>query len=248
MQSLTFCIFFVKIPGHNADYSNFYVIVSILQHILENMNNTVLSSQGLSFQYKQAALLSFPDIHIEPNQHSLLLGDSGTGKTTLLHLLSGLSKPTQGRVQLLNQDLYALGNAQRDAFRAQNLGFIFQEAHLLRNLTVMENIKLAQKLAKKTVDELSISNLLEKLQLQDKLHSLPNQLSRGQKQRVAIARAVINSPSLVLADEPTASLDDTNTALVLKLLFDIANEYGSTLLIATHDKRIKDQFSNAYQL
>lgn len=234
--------------GHNADYSNFYRIVSNLQYILENMINTVLSSQGLSFQYKQAALLSFPDIHIEASQHSLLLGDSGTGKTTLLHLLSGLSKPTHGQVHLLQQDLYALSNTERDAFRAQNLGFIFQEAHLLRNLTVMENIKLAQKLAKKAVDEASISSLLNKLQLQDKLHSLPNQLSRGQKQRVAIARAVINSPSLILADEPTASLDDSNTELVLKLLFDLANAYGSTLLIATHDKRIKDQFSNAYQL
>lgn len=212
------------------------------------MNNIVLSSQGLSFQYKQAALLSFPDIHIEAHQHSLLLGDSGTGKTTLLHLLSGLSKPTTGQVQLLNQDLYAMGSSERDAFRSQNLGFIFQEAHLLRNLTVMENIKLAQKLAKKSTNEARITELLEKLQLQDKLQSLPNQLSRGQKQRVAIARALVNSPGLVLADEPTASLDDTNTELVLKLLFDLANDYGSTLLIATHDKRIKDQFSNAYQL
>src|SRR5690606_30779157 len=132
--------------------------------------------------------------------------------------------------------------------RAKNLGFIFQEAHLLRNLTVAENLKLAQSLAKNVVDDKAIVDMLAYLQLEDKADVLPNQLSRGQKQRVAIARAVINRPGLLLADEPTASLDDKNTDLVLNLLFDIANNYGSTLLIATHDKRIKDHFSTSYQL
>lgn len=221
------------------------VFCDIFEHI---MANTVLSAQGLSFQYPEATPLSFPDIAIQAHQHSLLLGDSGTGKTTLLHLLSGLTPPTAGEVRLLGHDLYSLGSSKRDAFRAQNLGFIFQEAHLLRNLSVVENIKLAQSLAKNSIDETRIHNLLHSLQLTDKANSLPNQLSRGQKQRVAIARALINRPGLILADEPTASLDDTNTERVLQLLFDLANEYGSTLLIATHDKRIKDHFTNAYQL
>ena len=212
------------------------------------MADRVLSSVGLSYQYPQGVKLAFPDIHIQKNQHSLLLGDSGTGKTTLLHLLSGLSKPTTGEVHLMNQSLYTMRGAALDAFRAKNLGFIFQEAHLLRNLTVTENIKLAQYLAKNPVDEQAIADLLDQLQLNDKAHVLPNQLSRGQKQRVAIARAVINRPGLLLADEPTASLDDKNTDLVLQLLFNIADNYGSTLLIATHDKRIKDQFTNSYQL
>ena len=212
------------------------------------MADTVLSSVGLSYQYPQGVKLAFPDIHIQKNQHSLLLGDSGTGKTTLLHLLSGLSKPATGEVHLMNQSLYTMRGAALDAFRAKNLGFIFQEAHLLRNLTVTENIKLAQYLAKNPVDEQAIADLLDQLQLNDKAHVLPNQLSRGQKQRVAIARAVINRPGLLLADEPTASLDDKNTDLVLQLLFNIANNYGSSLLIATHDKRIKDQFTNSYQL
>lgn len=212
------------------------------------MADTVLSSVGLSYQYPQGVKLEFPDIHIQKNQHSLLLGDSGTGKTTLLHLLSGLSKPTTGEVHLVNQSLYAMSGTTLDAFRAKNLGFIFQEAHLLRNLTVTENIKLAQSLAKNPVDEQAIIAMLDQLQLKDKAHALPSQLSRGQKQRVAIARAVINRPGLLLADEPTASLDDKNTDLVLQLLFNIASNYGSTLLIATHDKRIKDQFANSYQL
>lgn len=212
------------------------------------MADAILSSVRLSYQYPQGVKLDFPDIHITKNQHSLLLGDSGTGKTTLLHLLSGLSKPTTGEVFLMDQSLYAMSGTALDAFRAKNLGFIFQEAHLMRNLTIAENIKLAQTLAKNPVDEQAIFEMLEYLQLKDKAHVLPNQLSRGQKQRVAIARAIINRPGLLLADEPTASLDDKNTDLVLQLLFDIANNYGSTLLIATHDKRIKDQFINSYQL
>lgn len=212
------------------------------------MANTVLSSVQLAYQYPEGVKLTFPDIHMETNQHSLLLGDSGTGKTTLLHLLSGLSQPTTGEIHLAGQSLYALRGTSLDAFRAKNMGLIFQEAHLLRNLTVTENIKLAQSLAKNPVDEPAVLEMLNRLQLKDKADALPNQLSRGQKQRVAIARALINRPGLLLADEPTASLDDKNTALVLQLLFDIANDYGSTLLIATHDKRIKDQFVNSYQL
>lgn len=212
------------------------------------MADIVLSSTQLSYQYPQGTNLSFPDIRVQRGLHCLLLGDSGKGKTTLLHLLSGFSAPTTGEVRLMDQSLYALRGSSLDAFRAKNLGFIFQEAHLLRNLTVAENIKLAQNLAKNPVDEAEVMHVLEQLQLGEKANSLPHQLSRGQKQRVAIARAVINRPALLLADEPTASLDDNNTALVLKLLFDIAGNYGSTLLIATHDKRIKDQFTNSYQL
>ncbi len=212
------------------------------------MADTILSSVRLSYQYPQGVKLEFPDIHIVKNQHSLLLGDSGTGKTTLLHLLSGLSKPTTGEVHLINHSLYTMSGATLDGFRAKNLGFIFQEAHLLRNLTVTENIKLAQRLAKNPVNEQTIVETLDYLQLKDKANVLPNQLSRGQKQRVAIARAVINRPGLLLADEPTASLDDKNTDLVLQLLFNIASNFGSTLLIATHDRRIKDHFTNSYQL
>lgn len=208
----------------------------------------VLSAQSLSYQYDKGTYLTFQDIQVLRHQHSLLLGDSGTGKTTLLHLLSGFLRPTTGTVKLMEKDLYGFKGSALDAFRSQNLGFIFQEAHLLPNLTILENIKLAQSLAKNLVNETTILQLLAQLQLEDKASSRPNQLSRGQKQRVAIARAIINKPALLLADEPTASLDDKNTEIVLQLLFDIANNYGSTLLIATHDKRIKEHFSNAYQL
>ncbi|MFD2555958.1 ABC transporter ATP-binding protein [Sphingobacterium tabacisoli] len=208
----------------------------------------MIRSENLKFNYLPSHELQFADFKIEKHQHTLLLGDSGTGKTTLLHLLSGLSRPTSGKVFIDNQDIYQLGESQLDRFRADNIGFIFQEAHLLKNLTIGENIALAQTLAKKTVDKTAIAAILDKLQLSEKVNNYPSQLSRGQLQRAAIARAVINRPKLLVADEPTAALDDTNTQHVLELLLDTATTYGATLLIATHDKRIKDNFSNTYQL
>ena len=208
----------------------------------------MVRSENLTFKYVSSHELQFPDFTIEKYQHTLLLGDSGTGKTTLLHLLGGLSKPTSGDVHIGSQNLYQLSESKLDAYRAENLGFIFQEAHLLKNLTVSENIQLAQSLAKKDVDKNRIREVLTKLQLDDKADAYPNELSRGQLQRAAIARAIINRPRLLLADEPTAALDDKNTTHVLDLLLETAQDYDATLLIATHDKRIKDHFSNTYQL
>ncbi|UIR56558.1 ATP-binding cassette domain-containing protein [Sphingobacterium sp. SRCM116780] len=210
--------------------------------------NYIVETQELSFQYKGSLPIQFPPILVQKGQHSLLLGDSGTGKTTLLHLLGGLSKPNQGKVIISQEDIYYLNSSRLDQFRSQHIGFIFQEAHLLKNLTILENIKLAQSLAKKRIDTTEILNVLDRLQLADKANAYPNELSRGQLQRAAIARAVINKPVLLIADEPTASLDDRNTERVLSLLMEIANQQGATLLIATHDKRIKNSFSNTYDL
>lgn len=208
----------------------------------------MIHSENLCFKYNPTQQFQFADFRVEKHQHTLLLGDSGTGKTTLLHLLTGLSKPTSGKVFINNQDIYQLNETQLDKFRAAHIGFIFQDAHLLRNLNISENIALAQYLAKKPQDKRAIAEILNRLQLSEKANSYPSQLSRGQLQRAAIARAVINGPSLLIADEPTAALDDTNTQHVLDLLFETATTYDATLIIATHDKRIKDNFSNTYQL
>ncbi|MFD2906938.1 ABC transporter ATP-binding protein [Sphingobacterium anhuiense] len=212
------------------------------------MINPIIATQELSFQYKGGIPIKFPAIQIQKAQHTLLLGNSGTGKTTLLHLLGGLSKPTAGKVWINEKDIYAMSTSEMDKFRSQHIGFIFQEAHLLKNLTILENIQLAQSLAKKTVNKNEVLSVLDKLQLSDKAHAYPQELSRGQLQRAAIARAVINKPLLLIADEPTASLDDQNTTRVLTLLMEIADQQGATLLIATHDKRIKNNFSNTYDL
>lgn len=213
------------------------------------MVETVLRSKDLRFRYgHDTPPFSFEDISIQQGQHTLLLGDSGTGKTTLLHLLGGLSRPNGGDVYIGEQSIYQLNDSHLDTFRAQNMGFIFQEAHLLKNLTVFENIQLAQHLAHIKADKPHIMDLLDKLQLTDQANSYPQQISRGQLQRAAIARAVVNNPKILVADEPTAALDDNNTSRVLELLLETATKHHATLLIATHDKRIKDNFSNTYHL
>lgn len=213
------------------------------------MSEIIVQAKNLSFQYPNSdQSLSFKDIEIKKGHHTLLLGDSGTGKTTLLHLLSGLSQPSSGTVSIDNQNIYELSSSRLDTFRGQHIGFIFQEAHLIKNLTIEENIRLAQNLAKKKENKAQVLDVLDKVQLKHKANSYPDELSRGQLQRAAIARAVINGPKLLVADEPTAALDDTNTQLVLELLLQTAATYDATLLIATHDKRIKDHFKNTYQL
>lgn len=213
------------------------------------MSEIIVQAKDLTFRYPNNDIsISFKDMEIKKGNHTLLLGDSGTGKTTLLHLLSGLSKPTSGEVTINDKNIYQLSASHLDLFRGQHIGFIFQEAHLIKNLTIEENIRLAQNLAKKKENKAAVLQVLDKVQLKEKANSFPDQLSRGQLQRAAIARAVINGPQLLVADEPTASLDDTNTQLVLELLLETATAYNATLLIATHDKRIKDHFTNTYQL
>ena len=212
------------------------------------MGEIVLTTSDLTFTYPKGTGLIFEDLKIQAQQHSLILGDSGSGKSTLLNLIAGFSQPTTGNVTIQGQDLYSLKETSLDQFRAKHLGFIFQEAHLLKNLTVIENIKLAQTLAGNAIDINAIHELLGKLQLDEYADRKPNELSRGQVQRVAIARALINKPAILLADEPTASLDDKNTQAVISLLKALATEQGSTLIISTHDKRLKDEFQNHYIL
>src|SRR5690606_248054 len=208
----------------------------------------MIRSENLSFKYASSDVITFPTIRISRHQHTLLLGESGCGKTTLLHLLGGLSFPHSGKVFIEDQDIYLWNEEKRDLFRAQIIGFIFQDAHLLKNLTVAENIILAQYLAKAKQDKQAVMAVLDKLQMQEKADAYPHELSRGQLQRAAIARAVNNKPKILIADDPTAALDDTYTTYVMDLLFDTAEKFDVTLLIATHDTSIKPYFQNTYQL
>lgn len=212
------------------------------------MGDFVLKTSDLSYAYPKGSTLRFNDLALKKQEHTLVLGDSGSGKSTLLNLIGGFSLPDTGDIEINGQPLHVLSGTALDRYRAQNLGFIFQEAHLLRNLSVGENIQLAQSLAGLSIDRTAIADLLHKLQLGEFVHRKPSQLSRGQIQRAAVARALINKPTILIADEPTASLDDKNTFLVIDLLKDLADEQGSTLLISTHDKRLKDQFTNNYTL
>ena len=213
-----------------------------------NNHNVVIRLDGITYQYPQGESLRFADLDIPAGQHTLILGDSGSGKTTLLHILSGLLRPKEGVVQIDGQDIYGLTARKLDTFRGQRIGLVFQEAHLVKSLTVKENLQIAQGFSGASVDHDRIEEVLALLHLDHKANSYPGKLSRGQMQRAAIARAVINRPAILVADEPTASLDDRNTDSVLNLLLAQAEQQGATLLIATHDKRVKTRIEHIYQV
>ncbi len=208
----------------------------------------MLELKNIRHQYDSKVVLDMPHFKAESGKHALVLGLSGSGKTTFLHLAAGLLKPTQGEVLVKEQNLSGMTGAALDKFRGRNIGIVFQEMHLLSSLTVEGNLLLAQYLAGLKKDASRIKDVLGSLGMTDKLNAWPHQLSTGQKQRVAIARAVINRPGLILADEPTSSLDEVNAAQVIDLLIDQANQNESTLIITTHDQRVKDRFSEQISL
>ena len=202
----------------------------------------MIQTSEVTFAYVPDQRFVFPDLSCAQGSHWLLLGQSGCGKTTLLHLLAGLMPPDSGSIQVQGQDLTALQGKALDQFRGQHIGVIFQQSHLIKALTVEENLRTAQFLAGKAQDRDKIKSVLSKLNLSDKLQSRPQNLSLGEQQRVAIARALINDPVLILADEPTSSLDDHNCQEVVELLLEQSQNFNATLLIVTHDGRLKALF------
>lgn len=208
----------------------------------------MLKSEALSYQYNSGPALKFPDIQCQRGEHWLMLGQSGSGKTTLLNLLAGLRTPDSGIVQVGDTIINKLSASKLDQFRGQHIGIIFQQSHFIRSLTVEDNLKLAQKLAGLPIDATKIKTMLERLNLGHKLKSRTRDLSVGEQQRVAIARALINEPIVILADEPTSALDDVNTAQVIQLLKEQAIAANATLMIVTHDNRLKVQFEKQIQL
>lgn len=178
----------------------------------------------------------------------MLLGESGSGKTTLLHLLGGLLRNYAGSVKVDNTELAQLSEASLDRFRGQHIGFVFQRNHLVSALSVEKNLMLAPYLAGLKINTERITEVLSGLGLAEKHKSSVTQLSHGQAQRVAIARAVLNKPSIIFADEPTSALDDKNCDRVIHMLMDVAAQNQSTLLVATHDQRLKDKISKQVKL
>ena len=208
----------------------------------------MMQTSGLSFQYEKGEEISFPDISIESGQHTLIIGASGSGKTTLLHLLAGLRKPRSGKIELMGQSLSDMPQDKMDRFRGQHIGMIFQVPHFIRSLSVMDNLSLAQSLAGYKPDEQLAEELLGRLNLGNKASKFTNELSVGEQQRVAIIRAIINKPDIILADEPTSALDDINAEKVIELLRTQADSIGATLVVVTHDQRLKDKFSETVRL
>ncbi len=203
--------------------------------------------RNIKHSYNGESSIEFPDMAFGPGEEWLILGPSGCGKTTLLHLMAGILPIQQGEVVLNAQSLKTLSAAQMDKFRGKHIGMIFQQSHFVASLNVLDNLILSQKLASKKNKALAI-DLLNKLGLEDKLKQRPYQLSVGERQRVAIARALANKPQVILADEPTSALDDQNTDKVLSLLRENSKELGSTLIIVTHDNRLKEMVSNRIEL
>ena len=202
----------------------------------------MLKASGLTYAYNGQEALSFPDLVCPKGEHWLLLGQSGSGKTTLLHLLAGLRTPKSGAVLVGETDIAKLRASKLDKFRGDNIGIVFQVPHFVRSLNVEDNLALTQSLSGKKVDRKKIRQLLDRLNIGHKANSKTNSLSQGERQRAAIARALVNDPVIILADEPTSALDDTNTDQVIDLLEEQATAADATLLVVTHDTRLKDRF------
>ncbi len=207
----------------------------------------MISTKGLNFRYNEQASFSFPDINLGKDENLLIIGSSGIGKTTLLHLLAGLLESNSGSINLYGQDISKLTQHQIDKFRGKNIGIVFQKPHFVNSLTVKENLQLAQYLGNKK-DQNRIVDILSSLDILDKENKKPKKLSQGEKQRASIAMAIVNSPKLILADEPTSSLDDENCDRVIKLLKKQASEFKAQLIVITHDNRLKKHFKKSIKL
>lgn len=177
------------------------------------------------------------DLEIVKGEKVFLCGPSGAGKTTLLYTLAGLERPEQGSVRIAGTDLYALGRKEQASFRNKSIGYVFQNYHLLPELTAVENVAVPGAIAgqNRTEDALKA---LERVGLRDRADHLPAELSGGEQQRVAIARAIVNEPAVLFADEPTGNLDSATSGEIMKILLELADEHGVTLVVVTHDQSL----------
>ncbi len=208
----------------------------------------MIYTKDLTFSFNESTQFFFPDIKSNSSEALLITGSSGKGKTTLLHLLGGLLRPKSGSVSIQDTTISSLSEKELDRFRGKNIGLVLQQSHFVASLNVLENVVLASWLATGKKATAKAKSLLRELDLADQMHKLPSDLSVGQQQRVSIARALINEPKLLLADEPTSSLDDENAERVADLLAHLSKEYNASLIIVTHDQRLKDKFSNQLNL
>ena len=212
----------------------------------------MIATCDLKFSYSETTSLEFPDFKCQNGNKLLLIGNSGSGKTTLLHLLCGLIRPDSGSMQVAGLDLNTLGDRELDKFRGRELGIVFQQSHFVQSLTVAENLALPTMLTGSniTAEELKVRTheLLDRLGIGHKFNSYPKDLSLGEQQRASIARALVHKPSVVFADEPTSALDDKSTESVIRLLEEETEKVGASLIIVTHDSRLKNRYKDRVEL
>lgn len=220
------------------------------------MTESIIHLQDMRFRWPEQDddLLHIPELVVEQGEHLFIQGPSGSGKTTLLNLLTGINQPNAGSVTILGTPLERLSHSQRDQFRADHLGVIFQQFNLLPYLSLLENVQLPcgfspRKRANAGDIEATARRLLAHLNINDSLLSQPvSKLSVGQQQRTAVARALIGNPEIVIADEPTSALDSDNRDRFLELLFRETEAQGSTLIFVSHDQQIAQQFQHVIDL
>jgi len=202
----------------------------------------ILKVENLCKEYgsgqTQVKALDNVSFSVEKGEFLAIIGPSGSGKSTLLHILGGVDRPTSGKVFLNGQDVYAQDEEQLAIFRRRQVGLIYQFYNLIPVLNVVENMTLPVLMDGRQVDGQWLSELLGILSLNERKNNLPNQLSGGQQQRVSIGRALMNTPSVVLADEPTGNLDSKNSGEIIELLKSSNKKYGQTLIVITHDESI----------
>ena len=208
----------------------------------------MIAVRGLAHRYGAVEALRLTEWKVAQGERWLVLGASGSGKSTLLHALAGLIQPSEGEIEVAGENLRRLQGGRLDRWRATTVGIVLQALHLVKHLTVRDNLRLAQYLAHVPQDDARISDTLAALGVAPKAARRPSELSQGEQQRVAIARAVVNRPKLLLADEPTANLDDAAATRVVDLLSEQAARHGATLVVATHDARVKGKFRERLEL
>ena len=208
----------------------------------------MLEVKSLTFTHEGQNQICFPDISLSNNEGLIVLGNSGSGKTTLINLIAGLIKPDSGDITLNQTKYNELSLDDLDIFRGKNIGLIFQKPHFIRNLNVLENLSLSTHLSRNKVRKEIFEETLSEVGLSEKVNVRPNELSEGEQQRLSIAMALVKEPSIILADEPTSSLDDNNCNKVINLLKAYIQKKGCKLIIVTHDGRIKDLFKKKISL
>lgn len=213
----------------------------------------------LRFAWDKSDIINIPELQIKQGEHLFIEGPSGSGKSTLLNLIAGVITPQHGQIQILEQSLKALSTSQKDSFRADHIGFIFQQFNLIPYLSVLDNVTLPcsfsarrreKVLAKQTSLEQEALRLLKTLGIDspELIQRSVNELSVGQQQRVAAARAILGSPEIIIADEPTSALDTEHQQAFIQLLFDECKKAGITLIFVSHDKALKSLFSHSIKL
>jgi putative ABC transport system ATP-binding protein len=204
-------------------------------------HKSILQIKSLEYEVDNQKIIKGNSFNINHKEHQLILGNSGSGKTTLLNLMSGLLKPSSGEILFEGVKYSNLNEKDLDSLRAENFGFIFQKLNLIEYLSIKQNLALV----KDKFNSYDVDKIISELGLSGKSNQEVKNLSFGEAQRVAIARGVINNPKVIFADEPTSALDDSNTEIVMKIIFDYVNKNNSTLVVCTHDDRVKKFFSNA---